>query len=142
MKHLILPVLILISITTLHATPAFIFSWGGEKVVKVADFPDNNNFKNVEGRFYDAGMRYKQVSILFIPLWNYDKKWCGYLTDEMYLDLNKNDLDELASIAGITLPDDFELSFWEKIGGKLVLVLLLGLYIMYVSNSSDEEAVT
>ncbi len=142
MKNLILPILFFLSITSLNATPAFIFSWGGEKVAKVADFPDNNNFKNIEGRYFDAGVRYKQVSILFIPLWNYEKKWCGYLTDEYYIDLTKKDLDELASIAGVTLPDEAELSFWEKIGGKLVLLALLVLYIIYASNSSDEETVT
>jgi len=139
MKNLLLPIFLILSITSLKASPpAFIFSWGGEKVVKVSDFPDTENFKNIEGRYFDAGIRYRQVSILFIPLWNYEEKWCGYLSDEYYIDMNKSDLDTFATMAGVTLPEEISLSFWEKIGGKLVLLVLLVLYIMYVSGGSDE----
>jgi len=107
------------------AIPIF-FSWGGEKIIKVANFPDTEGFKTLEGKHLDAGYRYKQISLFFIPVWNYDGKWCGYIGEsDHYLDISKTDLADLASI---NLPDSPSLPFWDSYGGKL---LLLGILLVF-----------
>lgn len=109
-----------------------IFSWGGERIIKVADFPDTENFRLPDGRYVDPGYKYKQVKLFFIPVWNYDGQWCGYINStNQYLNLNKAELDDLAESVGIQLPDRPSFSFWEIYGGKLVfLSIFIVLIIM------------
>lgn len=121
-----------------YAAKPIFFSFGGETSVKIADFPDTPEFQNTEGHYVDAGMKYKQVSIFFIPIWNYDEQWCGYISDKMYLDLSKERLDELASSAQITLPSDFQIPFWDKVGGKLLFITLLVAYFLYSATQKTE----
>jgi hypothetical protein len=78
-------------------------------------------------------MRYKQFSVFFIPVWNYDEQWCGYISDKMYLNLSKEKLDEMATSAQISLPADFQIPFWDKVGGKLLFIALLVAYFLYAA---------
>jgi len=134
-----LAIFILLLQTTTYAAPVF-FSWGGETITKVATFPNTTNFSSVDGKHFDAGFRYKQVDIFFIPVWNYDIKWCGYISDKYYIDLTDRELAEYASMAGVQLPTDYPLSFWEKIGGKLLFMgLLIGWIVYRVKKPSEEE---
>src|SRR4051812_14379035 len=103
-----------------NAVPIF-FSWGGEKIIKIANFPNTAEFKSREGKHIDAGYRYKQISIFFmpacfIPAWNYDGQWCGYIGEsDHYLDLSRTVLTNLSSIK---LSDSPSLPFWDSYGGK------------------------
>lgn len=119
--------------------PVF-YSWGGETIEKVADFPDTYDYRSTDGYNVDAGFRYKQVTLFFVPVWNYDIKWCGYISDAYYVDLDRTQLEQAAKTAGVKLPDDFPLSFWDKYGGKLVFIVLIGVALLFKSSSSDAEA--
>lgn len=119
--------------------PVF-FSFGGEAISKVQDFPDTEAFQFEDGTYVDAGCIYKQVSIFFIPVWNYDVRWCGYTGEnDSYVPLTKEDLDAMAKEADITLAETPSLSFWNSIGGKLVFLALIGAFIAYSIFSSDDE---
>lgn len=116
------------------------FSFGGEAITKVADFPDTEAFQMEDGSYVDAGAIYKQVTILFIPVWNYEIRWCGYVGEgESYMDLSKEQLDALAAEAGVTLPESPSISFWHSIGGKLVLLAIIGAFIAYSVLFPEEE---
>lgn len=119
------------------------FSIGGESISKVADFPDEEDYQIGDGSNFDAGCIYKQTSILFIPVWNYDLKWCGYVEDAAgevgYVELTKEELDIFAEAAGVTLPAEPTISFWDKIGGKLVFLLIIVAFIAYSILSPDED---
>lgn len=109
---------------SINAAPVF-FSFGDEKIIKVADLPNTKEYFMENGQFLDAGYVYKQVSIFFVPVWNYDGKWAGYVgSDELYLPLTKAELDAIVAEANVTLPDTPPLSFWETVGGKLVVGLI------------------
>ena len=97
------------------------WNWGSEFMVKVADFPDTSRFQTAGGRFFDAGLIYKQISVYSLPLWNYDVRWTGYINNNRYAEVSKEDLLRFARIAQVSLPDDPELPFWESYGGKLVV---------------------
>jgi len=120
-----------------------LFSWGNEGIAKILDFPDIEELKSGDSnQFIDAGIRYKQVSIFFFPVWNYDATWCGYIgSDKEYINLNYEQLNEIANGVKMTLPDAPEdgIQFWDKYGGKLVFGVLLLAFLMYSAASSKEE---
>lgn len=119
--------------------PVF-FSFGGEAMSKIQDFPNTETFQLEDGTYIDAGCIYKQVSILFIPIWNYDIRWCGYTgEDGTYFEATKEELDAMAKEANVTLAETPSLSFWHTIGGKLVFLIIIGGFIAYSVLSSDEE---
>jgi len=97
---------------------------GAKRAMKVADFPDAYPFQFKDGRYLDAGYRYKQVRVVFTPLWNYGGEWCAYYGNGRHcFDMEKGQLDELASAAGVKLPETPSLPFWDAYGGKLTLLV-------------------
>jgi hypothetical protein len=127
---------------SVQAAPV-ILGWGGEEIIKVADFPNTEEFENGRGEYFDAGYVYKQVTIFFIPVWNYDGKWVGYVGEKNgYLLLKKAELDRLAAKANVRLPETPSLPFWDSIGGKLVFGLILLLYLgwKFLSAATDVQA--
>lgn len=130
---------ILFSSNDAHARKRGFISFGGDVMHKVADFPDNEMFQMDDGTYMDAGIIHKEVSIVFIPIWNYDVKWCGYVNGDTYVELTKEELDVLAEAAGVTLPESLSIPFWNSIGGKLVFLAIIGALIAYGIFSSDDE---
>ena len=130
---------------SVEAAPV-LFGWGDEEIIKVADFPDTEDFEYSHGEYIDAGFVYKQVTVFFIPVWNYNGKWVGYLEkNENNLKLKKSELDQLAEKANVKLPESPTLPFWHSIGGKIVFGLILLLYIgwKFLPDSiGDEESPT
>lgn len=132
--------------TRVDAQPVF-FSIGGEKTHKIADFPDTEEFQTPEGRlfrhFVDAGVIYKQITIFFLPLWNYDIRWVGYIPNSsQYVPLTRSELEELATRANVSLPLNPELPLWDRFGGKLIVALLLVILWLYRSRyGHDDEPV-
>ncbi len=122
-----------------YSAPVF-YSWGGEKIIKIMDFPDSSDLQRLDGNYVDAGYRYQQVTIFFIPVWNYNEKWCGYIgNDNEYLDLDRQSLSELAEAAGLSLPESPSLPFWDSIGGKLLLGVILLMYFGYKGSGAEKK---
>ena len=90
--------------------------------------------------FIDAGIRYKEFTIFFVPIYQYDFEWCGYVPGgEFYYDLSRQELSQLADVAQVRLPDEISLGFWKAWGGKLVLVLILIIYVGYFYLTHKNE---
>ncbi|WP_204153576.1 hypothetical protein [Leptolyngbya sp. CCY15150] len=130
------------------STPAYarrrapvIISWGGERIIKVADFPDTDIFRTTDGRYIDPGYRYKQIKLFFIPVWNYGGQWCGYIgTTEQYLDIDKAQLDVFAGFGGIQLPDTPSLPSWDAYGGKLVFLSFFIILVVIGKRRKEDSA--
>lgn len=133
LKTIIVLLLPLFSITQKTEAAPIFFSFGEEKVLKVADFPQGS-YQSNDGQHVDAGVRYKQVSIFFIPIWNYEEKWCGYISDKMYVDLPRSQLEEMAAESNVKLPGSMQMPFWDKFGGKLLAIALIAGYVLYKQN--------
>ena len=114
--------------TTANAGIIF-FSWGGEVIEKIADFPRTDEYKSGD-KHVDAGIRYKEITIFFLPVYQYGFKYCGVYEgdDDHFLDLTKDQLFEIANGANIKVPDPVNLGFWKEWGGRVVLFLLLVIY--------------
>lgn len=102
-----------------------IYSSGTEKIVKVADFPDTEDYQLVSGEYVDAGYMFKQVQIFWIPLWNYGGTYCGWVgKDDTYMEIPKAELDSMAAAAKVTLPENPSLGLWNSLGGKVIVGVL------------------
>lgn len=123
------------------AAPVF-FTWGGEKIVKEIDLPDTSDYQDKEGKHFDIGYRYKQITIFFIPVWNYDKQWCGAIKGDSdhYLIWSQDDAVAVADSAGLKLPDSPSLPFWDAYGGKILIVVLGIGYMLFGEKEKKEDA--
>ncbi|MBN2725471.1 MAG: hypothetical protein JXR95_15505 [Deltaproteobacteria bacterium] len=118
-------------------------SIGGEKIVKVKDLPDKDEFKHPQYGYVDLGYKIKQITVVFLPLWNYSGEYVGYIgRDDKYLILPP---DVIANIEkeGINLSKAPSLPFWDKMGGKLIigfiLLILAGVGIFWVMQKKEDE---
>ena len=136
---LVFTIMVFGTTTDANAKAAF-FSWGGETIEKVVDFPDTPNFQ-INNDYIDAGYRYKEITIFFLPLWTYDYAWCGYIPNNptSYYPLTKKQVVSYAQMASITLPDTPELGFWTKWGGKLVLGLIIVIFFIYGLSKHEPQ---
>lgn len=143
-SRLILIMLALLSFSSTASANIIIYNFKGIKIIKIADFPKTSKFKIKTGDYLDAGYFYRQFTIFFIPVWNYDGKWVGYIgSDSSYLPLKKSDLDNLAKSVGITLPENPSLPFWDAMSGKLILsfFVLFGVWsIWFKKEKKDNKA--
>ena len=136
--------LVLLSIILATFTPPaqagipIIWSNGGESMMKVADLPDSEEYITSEGKFYDIGYRYKQFKLFWIPVWNYDKQWCGYIDNDTFVNLTETEVFNLAQAAGVRLPKNVQPPFWDEWGGKLLLLSGLGLLI-FIKSAAQQE---
>jgi hypothetical protein len=106
----------------------FIVGWGGEKIITVAELPGTAAFKSGDTHF-DLGYRFKQITFFFIPVWNYDGKWCGSIRGDgsHFFDFDRERLEKMARAADISLPAEPAISAWDSYGGKaLVGAIILG----------------
>jgi len=121
--------------------------WGTpEKIAKVADFPNTDAFKLDDGSYLDAGVKYKVFELFWVPLYDYDHIWAGYIgTDDSYMSVSHDKLMQLAQSAGVTLPDQPVIPFWDAWGGKFVaagLVLAFILYVFVFGRSEQDQQET
>lgn len=113
-----------------------------EKVIKVADLPNDERFALNPVQYLDVGYCYKQLQIFYLPVWNWNEKYCGYVNDSTYTDTTREEFLEVAKATGLdTAWDDGKpkISVWERIGGKAALggivLLLLGIAALRNRNS-------
>ncbi len=94
------------------------------------------------------GIVFDQFSIFTVPIWNYGEQVYALYTESgntiNYYELTPEDVEAFSAEFGIELdPNNPTLSFWNRIGGKLVLLLvfvaLVG-YYMIKGDDDDEEA--
>lgn len=107
-----------------------LFLIDAEQIYKVQDLPDTPDFLLENGTYMDLGIFYKQFRVFFIPLWNYEVQWCGYVGNADYLvRLDSSSLAEITTKASLTLPTEAKLPFWPSVGSKLLFVALLGILV-------------
>ena len=142
LRNIFLVGVLLLLGNTAFAAPVF-FSWGGDSFYKVADLPDTYEYQ-INSDFIDIGVKYSEVQIMFLPIWQYDIKYIGFIpNDESYYDLGNEEVMQLAAYASISIPpvSQIKFDFWTAWGGKIVLILLIALYGMYILHSAKEDAV-
>ena len=120
----ILFIVLVFSLTIAEKADAFIWSFGGEKLIEVEDLPDTDEWLDEGGIYQDAYVIYKQAWILWIPILNWDARYV--LSSESGGDLfyefaDPSDKDRIVSRHG---PPSSAIPFWDKVGGKMVWVAI------------------
>jgi hypothetical protein len=120
-----------------------VFGYDGEKIIKIQDLPDTEQFTDDSGAPLDLAYIYKQIKVLWIlPVWNYDGRWCLHDgASESYYEIDKAEFDQAVLQEGLSLPSDPALPLWDRLGGKIVLiaVALFGFAGLRVLNAKDES---
>lgn len=116
-------------------------SFGGEKLMTVVDLPnDTLMYSTAEGAYCNLGYKYKQFSVIWVPAWNWDGEYC--LTVEgkpnTYYTLSDEDLAFLTAQYDLDLPNN-PISFWNKIGGKIIWLLAIALIIWSWVKPKEEK---
>lgn len=115
-------------------------SMGGERIIKVAQFPDTSECqRDVKAPYgptkkihIDAGYVWKQDKFLNCPIFNDKGRYVGFIGDDYrFLDLEPEEMNVLAKNANVVLPESPSLPFWDAMGGKLAAVGLLAVLIVF-----------
>lgn len=135
MKKWVLAFLMCVSVS-----PAYAFFYEhGDQFVKVADLPDIKllEVKNKPGKYVDVGYCYKQLKILFIPVWNWEERYCGYIDETIYSKVDKERLLKISQLLNVdTSWDDgkSKIPMWERVWGKVAFGFVLLLFIAYQAS--------
>ncbi len=98
--------------------------------VTVEDLPDSSRFYSEEYKAYvDLGYVYNQLWALWLPLWNTNGKYCLLIEgQDIYFDLSEEELKEIELEQGYSLSAN-PIPFWDKMGGKLIVLFIIGFFI-------------
>lgn len=111
----------------LAASPAY--ARGGvvvkaDRIMKIGDFPEIELLHTEKG-YIKPGWCYKTYEVVFIPVWNTEGRYCGYISDEYYNDkLGRSELLKLAIATGSSTDwanKPPTLPWWDLFGGKLII---------------------
>ena len=124
---------------------AVIFEHGGEKIVKIMELPDTDSFKTSEGDYFDVGAVYKRFRIVWITMWSYDVRWCGYIEGgTQYVPFTYEELKRYTDAASLPLDEDAQLPFWDEWPGKILIaitliILMIGVYARIAGRRKTVE---
>jgi hypothetical protein len=90
------------------------------KISLIAELPNTAEYE-INGVFVDIGIVYNEFDVEGISLYNYNKKWCLF-NGNSYWVTDKEQLDEIAQKAGITLQSNINLPFWDEWGGRILFL--------------------
>ncbi len=140
MKKAIMFIFFIISINPLYVQ-AGLLSYDGEEIIEVMSLPNDSRFQTPDGKYVDIGYIYKSVTILFVPIWNYDGRLIGITGDkDTYLDLTHEQILGLSSEAGRKLPKKPYLDFWHRFGGKFVFLLVIIFFVLNIKNKMKKKS--
>ena len=143
MKKTILTISLFIAIffSAISVSANVIIYSNGEKVEVVKELPED---AVLDGEHVNLGVMYNQFSIFWIPMWNYGETKYVLLNDakDTYYDLDAEDLEMLRSEFNIKISDKPSIGFWNKIGGKIIWILVIALviFVYWVTRKDNEDA--
>lgn len=111
-----------------------------EYIETVMDLPDTIQFIGEDNVALNIGYRYEQFNIVWIPLWNKEGEYCLVNNaEDVYYELSNEEKAYLTE----KFNAEFEgnpLSMWDKIGGKIILLIILVFVIIGYLPSKKEKA--
>ncbi|MDR3339085.1 MAG: hypothetical protein LBT25_03135, partial [Candidatus Symbiothrix sp.] len=131
MKNVVLTfcflVVFIFSTETVSARGAIVYSTGPHFETK-QKLPIE---ETVEGAHVNFGVAYEQFSIFWIPIWNYGETEYALITDdgETAYYLEEESLEYFKEEYDIDTSSEPSISFWNKIGGKLIWIVVILLVI-------------
>ncbi len=150
MKKIILIAVLSIAAICLFAGKAqskgfIVYGWGDEKLHTVIDLPnDETSYDEELDGYLNIGYFYKQVWVLWIPMWNWDGQYCWLKEgdNDTYYPISDEELEQIKAAYNLDLPSN-PIPFWDKIGGKLIWIAVIAVLIWgsvgKAAKKKDEE---
>ncbi|WP_159566801.1 hypothetical protein [Budvicia diplopodorum] len=149
MKIRILLALFVGLLFSVNAQAKFAISFGEVESVKVvAELPDTEDFtvkktsQSSVKQYLDVGILYSSFEVLYIPVWttkdpilvlaNKDNK-------DSYYSVNSIEMDKILTDNKLDKSELLNPGFFVKFGGKLILIGLILLFILYSCRSKKED---
>ena len=104
------------------AQSQIVYAWGDEKLHTVIDLPnDETTYDEELGGYINIGYFYKQLWVLWIPMWNWDGQYCILKEgdNDTYYPISEEALEYVKAEYDVKIPDN-PIPFWDKIGCKLI----------------------
>lgn len=115
----------------------------GPEFERMYDLPDS--LVSEEGNPLEFGVTFDQFSLFYVPIWNYGQtEYAVYDSKAKTIyELDEEDVAAFKEKYGWELPEKPGLSFWNRIGGKLVLLAvaaaLLGIWMWKRRSEETQE---
>lgn len=148
---LIALLIIVFGLSGIKANAIPVFYSNGNTITTVKELPYTEDFdfetRNGTTKHVDLGVMHQEFAIFGIPVWNYgDYKYVLFHdngNNYNYTELDKDGIETMRSLVG-DMSDTPELPFWNTIGGKL---LVLGVIVLFIvgskwlkkNNNSDSD---
>jgi len=111
-----------------------------ETLAEVKDLPNEEDLLE-SGSYLNFGYLYNEYGAVFVPIWNTKGRYV--LINEAkdsYYDLTDEQLAAIVKAYDIDTSGN-PLSFWKKIGGKIIIIVLIGfVFLSYLGKDPDEES--
>jgi len=112
--------------STVSAKGVILYS-NGPKIDVVQQLPAEIT---INKEHVNLGVMYKQFSIFWIPIWNYGTTEYVLINDkeDTYFDVDAKELETLRTKFNVTIAETPSISFWNKIGGKILILALIAAF--------------
>ncbi len=145
----LLTIFMLFQSQTVHARRGAIVYGTGPTTQSLYKFAEPVEVEGDSQTYTDFGIVFEQFSILGVPIWNYGETTYALYSESAttidYAEITNEDLKEV--LVDFEIPGEFSaepsLSFWNKIGGKLVVLAVFGALVAFYAlrggKDEDEE---
>lgn len=113
-----------------------------ESAESVKDLSSDEELTKVIGTELNLSYLYNQYGAIWIPIWNSEGEYVLMNEDKtMYYEIDDDTATYLKEVYDIDIANiENPLSFWQKIGGKLAFVLIIGILIWgNIPNKKSES---
>lgn len=113
-----------------------------DKVIKIYDLPDTEDYTSSDDKLFDFGYKYTVFEILFLPIFQKGEgQIVGYIDDDNYVALSESDIQNIAKTNKIqNLAGLVKIPFWDVWGGKLITISILLFVIFSMVRNKYKKA--
>lgn len=140
---LFLGFIVLLTLSSTEGVHAAKVTFGAhDKIVKICDLPDTDDYTSSDGKLFDFGYKYTVFEVVFLPLFEQGEgQVVGYIDDDNYVALSDSDIQTIAKTNKIkNLAGLVKIPFWDAWGGKLAGIGIILLLVFSVIRDRYKKA--
>ncbi len=105
-----------------------------DKIIKIYDLPDTEDYTSSDSKLFDFGYKYTLFEVIFLPIFQKGEgQIVGYIDDENYVALSDSDIENIAKTNKIQdLSGLVKIPFWDVWGGKIVAIGIILLLVFFI----------
>lgn len=112
-----------------------------DKIIKIYDLPNTEDYTSSDGKMFDFGYKYSIFEIAYLPIFQKGEgQIIGYIDDDNYVVLSDSDIQEIAKTNNIQDLSGFvKLPFWDVWGGKTVVIGIIFLLVLLIIRDRNKK---